>query len=54
MGPCWIVMTPLVATMGDVGDLVVINAMDIHHLIRFLNDTNVVASNAIICTPINK
>jgi len=39
---------------GDVGDLIVVNSMDIHFLLRFLYDANIVASNPAICSPINK
>jgi len=39
---------------GNIGDLVIVNAMDIHHSIRFLYDTNIITSNSTIGSPINK
>jgi len=39
---------------GNIGDLVVVNASDIDRSIRFLDDTNVVTSNATIGTSIHE
>jgi len=39
---------------GNVGDLVIVNTMDIHCLIRFLYDMNIITSNATIGSSINK
>jgi len=39
---------------GDIGDLVVVNVMDIHCSIRFLYDTNIVTCNATISASVDK
>jgi len=37
---------------GDVGDLMVVNTSDIDSFIRFVDDTNVITSNATIGTSV--
>jgi len=38
----------------DVGDLMIVNASDINSSIRFLNDANIITSNASIGSSIHK
>jgi len=38
----------------NVGDMMIINAMDINYLIRFLNDANIITSNATLGASIYK